>query len=1740
MSESVEKNNVIRPKQRRLLTFMMSVVVFVTTYALILPAVTLEQDKAGPNNNYGIALEDTQAQNIQQSSTTDTPATSEQSSSAPTSTEQNQTTANQDAPKELPLITKATTLTHQGGNYTVTASFDAGARLPVGVELVVSEIAQTDTNYATYQSAVEEMFYSEAGNDLSYLQLFDIHFAYDGKEYQPAEEVDIQIEYQDGPATQDSDSFHIVHFTGDNQPEVFESESTSTATLENIAVSTSTFSVYGVARSTNSAPITIGDKTYYTVKFIYQNSAGETKSSIILVENLPNATVGTLPQDPFIEGKRFVKWVNAATGEVVGTSTPVQGNMEVNAVFEEIEQYEVVVDYIYFNNARQQDVIFDTEIYKLAEYDLPYEIKTPASSVVKKTDDSSLANDAIYYPETKLITLQNQASLDAQDAADGTVDRKIHIKHRYGPTDSVFYYVYKLKNLHDNNYSDIKRVQARGLVGSTVTAPIEIIPYAVFERTEATEINYEEGQEIPVYYRRGNAKVTYESNGGTYVPRQIGTYGTEETLPKDPIKTGYTFGGWYEDAGLTKRVTSDNVVLDKDKTLYAKWNPAEVKYTILYYRYEYDQNDYIGITTHEQGEAVQPREKFIGSVETEGVTGSTIYANAMADYTGIDDNTGQLYTLGYQKMASKNNSSAVVNADGTTVIKVYYEPKTYTYKFNTDRNDASITHMGVNKGRTYSFTAKTGQYIAQKWPVNWPGTNRTVTSTANGYSFIRWAYAGTNNGSITMQQFASAEHISKANANNEISYYAMWTTGNELIYTKAANGRPGDTAKYGTARVNYYFENSAQPGVYERQPLQSEDIATFDKLSNIAAKGFTGYQELNDAELRALPSSYPRTRQASKPVQNGSRLVGRTNYPTYPEPPLRTQTDNYNGKTYDRIFEFYYKINRYNVEYKYNAAANHIPKGSAEDVLVSTKSSIINGTNINTAEYNFVPPRPAGVDSDYTWGGWYEDEKLLSPAFRGTGTIPLTANKVLYAKWIPPKFTVNFQLGDATTPTSLPSQQVDKYTVISVPPTPTKHFHAFEGWYTAAQGGTEFDFNEPITQNTTVYARWKLLPIEYTVRYIDITTNQPILGDKHIQGQDLSVGQEISEEAVAVPGYRPQELNQTLSLTDNFDNNVITFYYDKRNNNLTYTVDYVLQSDPTKKVATSKVEVAGATVIKVRELAKAVDKAVMQASGITGVALLKDYYPVNQSEELVISSNVAHNRIVFEYVDRDTAIIEINYLDMDGNPIPGHDKRIEALNAPNVLDTVVYRKAIYGFTYDKTVDGNKVENKQHYIFNQGSKLVLNYYYKKNLTLTPRSDQKVYDGRPLQLVDGNANDVIVSTDTPLARNHLINVVTFQNKSITNVGEVTPSIGRVKIVNAQNVDKTNYYNITFQTGKLKVTPKPITVTVRGERKTVMYDGQTHQVGYTITSSDPNFDVANPANLSMGTITPIAEKYVERYELKLQKLGLNNEDNNKNKNYTITFNVIDGFLHITKRPATITSRNLTKTYTGANQTGDADAVDYTGFVNNEHQTIVITPDGGRTTPGTIENHFTFTADNLALLNRNYAISSAYGTLEILPVVNLQKTDDAWTPLAGARFELYRYNGTVWESVPAYNNISVDEAGSDLAGLTKGRYRLKEIQAPAGYIVLTKYLYFDVVGDTDYQINLVNGTDGLDTSKMRLRDADGTYSHRIQAINQPGAELPDTGGAGTQSYTMIGFFLIALVSFRYLTDKKKKTQLA
>lgn len=95
-------------------------------------------------------------------------------------------------------------------------------------------------------------------------------------------------------------------------------------------------------------------------------------------------------------------------------------------------------------------------------------------------------------------------------------------------------------------------------------------------------------------------------------------------------------------------------------------------------------------------------------------------------------------------------------------------------------------------------------------------------------------------------------------------------------------------------------------------------------------------------------------------------------------------------------------------------------------------------------------------------------------------------------------------------------------------------------------------------------------------------------------------------------------------------------------------------------------------------------------------------------------------------------------------------------------------------------------------------------------------------------------------------------------------------------------------------------------------------------------------------------------------------------------------------------------------------------------------------------------------------------------------------------------------------------------LGKLSRGEYRLLETKAPDGFILPETAIKVIVADDT---VTVMQGSGySYAVSKGDEDWVDGQTddTKQIQVWNNPGVELPNTGGSGTRSFTILGSLMI------------------
>lgn len=155
--------------------------------------------------------------------------------------------------------------------------------------------------------------------------------------------------------------------------------------------------------------------------------------------------------------------------------------------------------------------------------------------------------------------------------------------------------------------------------------------------------------------------IAFQSNGGSYIETIVGKYNVPIQAPKNPVRLGYNFAGWYSNEELTKPYTIPTNMPDNDALVYAKWEAADVDYTVV---------DYVE-KTNGVYEAQTP-------VKYKAKTGSKVTPTP-TKRTGFE---------------TPPEITETIQADGSTEIEYYYAREQHKITFESE---GEILSQGIYK-----------------------------------------------------------------------------------------------------------------------------------------------------------------------------------------------------------------------------------------------------------------------------------------------------------------------------------------------------------------------------------------------------------------------------------------------------------------------------------------------------------------------------------------------------------------------------------------------------------------------------------------------------------------------------------------------------------------------------------------------------------------------------------------------------------------------------------------------------------------------------------------------------------------------------------------------------------------------------------------------------------------------------------------------------------------------------------
>ena len=424
--------------------------------------------------------------------------------------------------------------------------------------------------------------------------------------------------------------------------------------------------------------------------------------------------------------------------------------------------------------------------------------------------------------------------------------------------------------------------------------------------------------------------VTFNTTGGSMVASRSVTKGVTLDLSgvKAPTRTGYSFKGWSTTADGANVINS--IAPTADTTLYAVWEGDNVTYTVVYW----------GENPNNTATENIPFDTLLGTESKTAKVGTTVTGSAST----ANNNTIKNY------FTYHSSDSAVVKADNSTVINVYYTRKLFKVTFdlgNSYYNSVSMTVGGktYTNGRNadkYVLTAKYEQNIESLWP--------TASNFSSGSNFPGWSVDGLDGTATSKRVTMTADLCSPGGKTAKANYDAscldhLYYMFESFDQTSPANGN--ERKQYG----NVYYDKS---DAYSQDANSGGGNWGQKEITGMTAKG-TNKEILKDS---GFPFYYLRERN---------------------------------------IF-LYYTRNEYDfIKNNYGTVASEKVKFGA-----------------SLADKGGEPARPAGFSENAVFKGWYEvpvgqiTDSTLPYDFTGK-TMPAD-NLTLFAYWVEKPVTLTVQV----------------------------------------------------------------------------------------------------------------------------------------------------------------------------------------------------------------------------------------------------------------------------------------------------------------------------------------------------------------------------------------------------------------------------------------------------------------------------------------------------------------------------------------------------------------------------------------------------------------------------------------------------------------------------------------------------------------------------------------------------------
>lgn len=521
-------------------------------------------------------------------------------------------------------------------------------------------------------------------------------------------------------------------------------------------------------------------------------------------------------------------------------------------------------------------------------------------------------------------------------------------------------------------------------------------------------------------------KVSFDVNGGTSLSESQSTkdvvykkaYGTLPT----PTRTGYDFEGWYTEVACTNKITKDSIVRIKgNHTLYANWTPGM-------YKVSFDVNG---------------GKELSSSLSSKMVTFMEEYGTLPVPTRSGYDFTGWFTS---QNGTTKITETSIFDRYTNITLYAHWSPKAYCVTLNGNGAELEITSIDVYFEQYYSDLP---------------------TPTRAGYDFAGWFDKAVGGNKITSE--------TKFGANSPLILYAHWSV---KAYTVTFNVNGGNELP-----ADKQIKNVSYNSFYDELPIptkkgfdfigwynDSDELISSDSVFKLTENQilFAKWQAKQFVISFAQVDEYGRTHVIStqniiygNAIESMPDIQEKTGYRA-----IGWVNENNDSFEVGDIYELDSDVILY-PSYEYKTIS----------LIFDTDGGIISGEDSLEFRYDeTVPELPVPEKEYYDFIGWFteDDVQIISgDSLDYSEEINLKAKYALHNYKIILKLqgghlsTLDSVVYYSTYPNSVGSVFED-----NIPENPSREKYTFDGWYTAAEGGDLFDFDDSVNSNVIIYAHW--------------------------------------------------------------------------------------------------------------------------------------------------------------------------------------------------------------------------------------------------------------------------------------------------------------------------------------------------------------------------------------------------------------------------------------------------------------------------------------------------------------------------------------------------------------------------------------------------------------------------------------------------------------------------------------------